>query len=79
MPANARPPLLVMKAHELLEAGEGHDQLRRALRIWLGWGTQALSDGDWMAAESALLDLRAVYGELTAEQIAGAVGPWDPT
>jgi hypothetical protein len=73
------PRLLVARAHDLLAAGEEELQLHRALRIWLGWGSQALADGDWMAADAALLDLRAVYGELTAEQIAGTLGPWEPS
>jgi hypothetical protein len=68
---------LVTRAHELLGEGEEHDHLRRALRIWIGWATQALADGDWAALDTATLDLRAVYGELTADQIAGALGPWE--
>jgi hypothetical protein len=77
MPIPYGSPPLLTKSHQLLSDGEGHAQLRRALRIWLGWCTQERSDGDWMAADVAMLDLRAVYGELTAEQIAGTLGPWD--
>ena len=36
-----------------------------------------MADGDWAAADVALLDLRAVYGELTAEEIAGPLGAWE--
>jgi hypothetical protein len=77
MPRNARPQLLVIEARELDESEGGNPQLRRSLRVWLGWSTQALSDGDWMAAEVSMLDLRAVYGELTADEIAGSFGPWE--